>query len=207
MRYPKESFFSNFSEAYKSKDNEIKGDLLNQELARLIVNNKRDLREGFKQVGINLPKKAKDSDYVDAIIKNGDDRRVNVMLAYYIAENNKKELGKQSSADGQDDSGAIIGDVTGAIGDVFGYLKTSKDAAAQEEASKNALMQSVLGYNNATATNGSGNTGWYVLGVLLIIGAIIGVWYYADKKGKPALGSGLEAKPVPTPPPVATPTV
>ena len=224
MRFPPNRFYYNFSGAYKAKDSEITAALLNHELAYLVINNKKDLKDGFRQVGISLPKNAKNSDYVNAIIKNGGNRKVNIMLAYYIAEKNKKELEKNSSflqgSDSADQTNAYplsetpaptptdntgglstasssgtVGAIAGAIGDVYDLVNASEQNKAQVAASQNDLMAAV---NNAStpAKSNSSNVLWYVFGGLVLITGVI-VYLQYEKNGK--INWFKKSTPSPTP--------
>jgi hypothetical protein len=73
--------------------------------------------------------------------------------------------------------------IAGAIGSIFSFATSFKDADTQKNVEKSKLMQSVMAYKTAQLGSGSGssnNTALYVIGGILVLGAILtGVYFYS----------------------------
>ncbi len=222
MIYPKNSFYTNFVGAYKSNDVEIRKDLLFSQIGQLIAKDKKKVISVFKEVGVTIPKNASDKDVVDAIIKNSDNRRMHIGIAYLIYEQNKKEFENHSNVGGllggllggsdvadddntvtsgkttttaTDSSGNVVSAIAGAVGSIFGYAKTAKEAQAQKESDRSALMQAAFAYKTAKASQGSNsksNTVWWIVGGIVVVGAIGLTIYFLSKKGVKADGGVIE---------------
>lgn len=202
MKYPKESFYTNFVGAYMSKDREITKDLIFNELAQIIVTKRKDVITMLTEIGIKFSKKPTDKEIVDAIIDNlSDDRRVDIVVAYLISEKNKKYEESFSNAGGEfwtkllgyisgggstAGSGtttttggtSTIGGIAGIISSIFSYAQSAKEIKAQKEADKQALLQQILAYKTAKEGSKGSNTAVYVILGLVVVGGLIGMYLY-----------------------------
>ena len=214
MIYPKDSFYTNFIGAYKSKDIAIMRDLVFSQIGLLISTQKKNVIETFKEVGVILPKKPSDSDIVDAIIKYSTNRRLHIGIAYLIHDMNKKQVGDSTNINGDksttDSSATTNATVNGgignpvsaiaeAIGGIFDYKVTTKSIAAQKSADRVAMLQNIddyktSGFAGETLSNFSGKSKkiYYIVGgTLLAIGIGLGIFLYVRHKRK--IGLGLNA--------------
>ncbi|MEI7962040.1 MAG: hypothetical protein WCI04_06925 [archaeon] len=192
MKYPQDTFYMSFAGAYKAKDNEITKDLIFNELGWLIAKKKKEVLAMLKEIGIKIGKRPSDTEIVKVIIDNKENRRLHIGIAYLITEKNKglesSFLGDEKFSNAVDPKVTVGSDpvsaIAGAIGSVFSFATSFKDADTQKKVENSKLMQSVMAYKTAQLGAGSGsNTTLYVIGGVLVVGAIIaGVYFYSKSK-------------------------
>jgi hypothetical protein len=220
MKYPEDSFYPNFAGAYMSKDTQLTKDLIFSEIAKIIATKRKKVVAALKEIGIKFSKSPTDKEIVDAIINNiGEDRRVDIAVSYLIAEENKKHEEKFSNAGGfwewakglvgaaSDEStdtdktkadttaagGSTVGAIADTIGIIFGFAQSVKEGQSQREADKAALMQQLIALKTAKTSGSGNNTLIYVVLGLVVVGGLVGMYFYMKKSGaKAELGGDIK---------------
>lgn len=208
MKFPKDSFYTNFVGVWRSKDVEITNELIKDELAWLIANKRKEVIAMLKEVGITIDNKAKDEKIIDAVLDNRDNVRLHTGIAYLITKRHEPEMekfsglltdedapssGSSSSSDNETGGlGSIFGSmnpvsaVANAISSVFGFAQSAKEAKAQKEHDRAELIQSVMAYKTAKAGGGGSNTTLYIILGLVVVGGLIAAYFLVNKaKPKP----------------------
>lgn len=88
MIYIEQDFYSNFTNAIKSNDDDAIRSMLTDEISRLI-SQRKDLTDLLKKISINISENPTNEELSNIIVNNiTDDHKLRVGLAYLIAKNN-----------------------------------------------------------------------------------------------------------------------
>jgi hypothetical protein len=133
----------NISMANGSKDAFLIKDILLDEIAFLLKDKKHLVIDALNKVGIETNKNVSAEKLIDITISNlySNEKFRNIM-AEVIATHSNKNYSNAASA--------IIAGVTESIGAVFGYATERQRTKSEEEASKRALYEKLLGTSQKT---------------------------------------------------------
>lgn len=103
MIYLKSDFLTNYMTALEKQDERLVMDMLTEQIARIIVNDKKDFIFGLKKSGYQMPDNMSDKKLADVIVENLGQKHMMYTLSYYIAKNNDALLGAEKDAQRQEE--------------------------------------------------------------------------------------------------------
>ena len=179
-----QDFYSNFNNAIIAKDTNLTMDMLINELSTLIVKSKPKVVEMMNAAGVPVSKNISDTALANRVIDNAEkNNKVRHGLAYLISE--KHDLLNYSNSTGADSSkagasGGIdpVSAVAAAVGSIFGFLKSHKDAKAAKADAKSKLAAQILAQKGGSKMS----TGAWI-GIGVGVAALLGtVMFFATRK-------------------------
>jgi hypothetical protein len=187
----KQDFLHNFSNAIGTQDVPLALNVLASEIADIIKNYPNTVAKAVINSGIKISTPISQKDLVSILVNNLDKNALlRQNIASLIAVNTNaiempehlsiegfqqglesiKNIGKNTAeGSGAGPVGAIVSGVSSAIGSVFGFLKSSKDAKAQKEAMQLQIMQQLNQDKKGIST---GAIIGFSLGAIALIGLI-----------------------------------
>lgn len=187
-------FYSNFTSAVSSKDNDAKKDMIVSEVADLIVNHKSDVVELLNSCGVKTDANENNKKIITKIVNNGGSPKVQQGIAYLIAskhglavidtvKSNSNVEGKSISVDPVSAIASAVGNVFQGLGKIFGSDKdvAKIQAEAQADANRAVLIQTILNATLAQQGKKQSNTGLYV-GIAIAAVVLITAGYFLLRK-------------------------
>jgi hypothetical protein len=206
MIYIEQDFYSNFTNAVKSNDDNAIRSMLSDEISRLI-SQRKDLTDLLKKININYSESPTNEELSNIIINNiSNDHKLRVGLAYLIAKNNDIVLPKKDEREKEDenieDGKKVKTDtVTSISTSISTFIKSNKnelDSFKQEiiEKSNNKApnlsefsikkRDEIMKEEAPKEEKKSKTWLWVLLGLAVVGGGI----YLAHKKGWISFGKG-----------------
>jgi len=206
MIYIEQDFYSNFTNAVKSNDDNAIRSMLSDEISRLI-SQRKDLTDLLKKININYSETPTNEELSNIIISNiSNDHKLRVGLAYLIAKNNDIVLPKKDEREKEDenieDSKKVKTDtVTSISTSISTFIKSNKnnlDSFKEEiiEKSNNKApnlsefsikkRDEIMKEEAPKEEKKSKTWLWVLLGLAVVGGGI----YLAHKKGWISFGKG-----------------
>lgn len=203
MQYVQHDFVGNLAALSKAGEADKARTMLLKEIAQLIIYHRGHAIVALNASGIKTNKFASDKELTDKLAENiGENKQLQGAIASLLVTLNQP-VGKSSpvnshinphnnpyvNAGGQGAGsvlggaasgaaqGGVVGTVAGAIGNLFGFLKSNKDAKTQTEQNKALLAQQLL----ASQPSGSSKTGNYIA-IGLVVAAIGAIVYFGFVK-------------------------
>jgi hypothetical protein len=211
MIYIEQDFYSNFTNAVKSNDDNAIRSMLSDEVSRLI-SQRKDLTDLLKKINISYSESPTNEELSNTIINNiSNDHKLRVGLAYLIAKNNDIVLPKKNEREKEDenieDSKKVKTDtVTSISTSISTFIKSNKnnlDSFKDEiiEKSNNKApnlsefsikKRDEIKTEEAPKDKKKSKTWlWVLLGLAVVGGGI----YLAHKKGWISFGKGNSNNP------------
>lgn len=211
MIYIEQDFYSNFTNAVKSNDDNAIRSMLSDEISRLI-SQRKDLTDLLKKINISYSESPTNEELSNTIINNiSNDHKLRVGLAYLIAKNNdivlpKKDEREKADENIEDGKKVKTDTVTSISTSISTFIKSNKnelDSFKQEiiEKSNNKApnlsefsikKRDEIKKEEAPKKDKKSKTWlWVLLGLAVVGGGI----YLAHKKGWISFGKGNGSNP------------
>ncbi len=179
--YSQHDFYSNFSSISKSNDESLKKGLIVNELADIIINNRKELLTVFSKANVNVPTDPTDEQLVDAFLNNYDkNKQLVIGVSYLISHKNQKFSGVDGAPSDP------VGMIAGALGSIAGATQQGLANRGAKQQAKSDLVQSIINKRNPQTAGVKkkkvDNSVWWILGGVAVV--ITGIVIYKKYKYK-----------------------